>query len=194
MDHESPEQAIVRYLDFLADPASARDDAAVAAAREAVARSSSSLEKLKALSALERAEQVDGTHLVSGFIRHAKTWADANGVTASAFAQMGVPDDVLRGAGLVAGRKSATGVAPRATGRQRAAAVTQSSIVSHIRTIDGLFTLSDVMRATGATPNTATAAVKALLTSGELVSRGADPNHSGRGRAPFLYERASPQS
>jgi hypothetical protein len=189
MDSESPEQAIVRYLDFLADPASARDEAAISAAREAVSRASSPLDKLKALSALERAEQVDGTHLVTAFIRHAKTWADANNVTAAAFGQMGVPDDVLRGAGLATGSRKGPGLTIKVA-RQRAAAVSQSTIVAHIRTIDGLFTLGDVMRATGATPNTTTTAVKAMLTQGELVSHGPDPNHSGKGRAPFLYQRS----
>jgi hypothetical protein len=188
---DAGEASVSKYLEFLADPSSARDERAIAAARSAVDAATSPIEKLKALSALERAEAVDGTHLVTGFIRHAKSWADANGITPSAFRQLGVPDDVLRGAGLLGG-VGRRGPIPATRGgmeRKRAAAVPQAAIVAHIESLHGPFRLGEVLAATGATPATATAAVGQMITAGTLRRLGPDPEHNGRGRAPFLYER-----
>jgi hypothetical protein len=52
-----------------------------------------------------------------GFIEHAKAWAEAEGITAGAFEQMGVPPEVLREAGIVPGtRPPATPARPDVRG------------------------------------------------------------------------------
>jgi hypothetical protein len=198
-DLTAAETAVRRYLQYLADPGSLRDDAAVEAAEKAVAEAGDPIEKLRALSALERAGRVDGTHLTRGFLLHARAWAEANGITVGAFQALGVPDDVLAGAGFPVGRKANRKPARAAresdvvgddSGRQRAPRTSRSTIEEHITERSGTFTIADVLQAVGGTPMTVSKVVSDLVALGTVRKLGPDPHHNSRGRAPILYERS----
>src|SRR4051794_41708487 len=96
----SPEDAIRRYLNFLEDPAKLRDEAEVQRRTLAVLEATDPIEKLKALTALERAAAVDEAALRNAFVRHARAWAEENGIGMRAFAELKVPNDVLAEAGF----------------------------------------------------------------------------------------------
>jgi hypothetical protein len=192
------EDAVRRYLMYVADPTSVRDDAAIAAAERAVEDARDPLSKLKALSALERVRAGDeGDRLKMAFMLHARAWAETNDVSIGAFRSMGVSDDVLAGAGFVVprgGRRSSTAKArparstPARSGGGRARAVPVGAVTEHILGREGTFTLNDVLAQVGGTPATATRAIRALVDEGAVTNLGPDPAHSARGRAPFLYE------
>jgi len=96
----SRESAVRAYLQYLADPTSVVDAAAVKNAQDAVAKAKDSIQRLKALGALERAQATDVTVYRNDFVRYARAWATEEGIPASAFRELGVPADVLAEAGL----------------------------------------------------------------------------------------------
>ena len=92
-----PEDAVRKYLMYLNDPGSLQDADAVAAATAAVAAATDPIDKLRALAALESAQDVDPQACREAFLLHAKTWADAEGISAKAFLELGVPAADLEG-------------------------------------------------------------------------------------------------
>src|SRR5262245_34589661 len=127
------ERAVRLYLLFLEDPDALRDDSEIQKLRRSVDGATDPIDKLKALAALEQASTIDEAPLREGFVAHAKTWADAQGVPVAAFRELKVTDDVLRDAGFSLpagrrrGRRGTTG-----PGRRRAKAVPVEEIKAHI--------------------------------------------------------------
>ena len=190
MDHEA---AIRAYLTYLEDPGKLRDEREVQRLTNAVLAAEDPIDKLKALAELKRAAQVDGDALRADFVAAAKPWAEEAGVPAAAFAELGVPDDVLVEAGFELpprprrGGRRAGG--ERAAGtRQRSAPVPASALKDAIRQRRGTFVLNDLVAEHAASPGTVRKAVEELIASGEVEKLGPDPDHRARGRAPLRYQ------
>jgi hypothetical protein len=182
----TPEEAVRRYLRYLEDPGSLRDEQEIQRKTKAVEAATDPIDKLKAITELERVSNIDEKPIRKGFVEHAKPWAEDAGVPASAFRELKVPDDVLREAGftLPAGRgrgRSAGGQ------RQRARAVPIENIKGWIQNQKGTFLLADVMNGAGGSPATVRKAVDELIEAGQVKKLGPVPDYSGRGRAPLQY-------
>lgn len=189
MSVSESEQAIRDYLQFLKDPSGLVDHAAIDAIKREIQGGLDPIEELRQWSRLEQLERPRGDDLRERFAKHAKSWADQNGVTANAFTAMGVPTEALREAGLVAGRgrgRTEGGSKPRATRRNTSSAAIKAEALR----MSGEFSLSDVAAQAGGSPMTVRKAVTDLVDSGELTRVGPDPKWSGQGRAPILYRRA----
>lgn len=188
-----PEVAVRRYLQFLEDPSQLVDKARVDALHDEVAGATDPITKLKALAELERASTADGERLKLGFIVHAKGWADANEVPASAFRQLGVADDVLEAAGFGGGSRHRRPAPVRRSGPEampRARSVGREEIKAHVLERDEPFTLADVVGSVGGSPMTVRNAVEELVGDGRLRKVGPDASRVTRGRAPIVYAPA----
>lgn len=185
-----PDESIRLYLMFLEDPAKLRDEVEIKKLQGNVEKAKDPIDRLLAIAALERAQNVDGAEYRDGFIRDAKAWADEHSVTASAFVQMGVPTDDLAAAGFeVRGGRRGAGAAG-SSARSRSRRVSAETIRDAILSTSEPFTLADVQERTGASLGTVRKVVAGLVESGELGDLGPDPEHDGRGRAPNRYQKA----
>jgi hypothetical protein len=201
-DATTPETAVRRYLQFLADPTALRDEDRLEELRAAAERATDPIERLRAYSEIERAEQVDGSALEIDFIAAAKPFADTEGISPGAFRRLGVPIDVLVRAGLLSrasgGRDAGTATTrtSRSSGAAasrapRAPSVGADTIKAFIRdNVHGRFTLADVQGDVGGSPLTVRKAVDELVSVGEVRRLGPRQTHQGPGRAPIEYERA----
>ena len=144
------------------------------------------LERLRLLAAIEVEEAghlPDRSGEEAVFIAEAKTWADAEGVSASAFQALGVPDDVLRAAGFSiagSGRKVA------APSGSRSPRVPLEAVKAAAASLGKNWRLGDLAAKIDRDPGTARNYVSKLLAEGTIVEVGEDPNHDGRGRAPKI--------
>lgn len=185
------EQAVRRYLEFLADPSSAVDGARVAEFESALASSNDVIAKLKLHGELERARQGDVAELRSAFARHARSWAQRNDVSVEAFRALGVSDIALAESGFDLGRSNAgrarSTPVVRATRAPRSTNVSATTIREAILALSGTFTLARVMADAGGSPGTVRKVVDELEADGRVRNEGADPHHSGRGRSPHLF-------
>jgi hypothetical protein len=187
--------AVERYLEFLANPESARDAVAIAQAEADVSSASDVIARLKALSALERASKVDGSDLRAAFIKHARMWATVNRVTVSAFQTLGVPAVVLAESGFDLGhgsindakRKNKT--APNSSGIRKTN-VGVAAIKEWATSQTASFSLADVMTGAGGSLMTVRKAITELVEGGALRSLGQVAAPGVRGRAPERFERA----
>lgn len=100
MDRVDAETAVRKYLLHLEDPTKLRDENEVAIWVKAVDDAEDPLDKLRAIAKLHQVSSVDEEPLREGFVRHAKAWADEQGIPARAFSGLQVPDEVLRQAGF----------------------------------------------------------------------------------------------
>lgn len=180
-----PEAAVRQYLLFLQDPEQVIDRAEVARLEAAAAEANDPIEKLKALSQLERARSADGETFKNNFIAHARRWSEANGVAGASFRQLGVGESVLRAAGLIESRGTIRGGGFE---RQRAKGVTAETIKEHILTRTDRFTMSQVADVAGGSPMTLRKAFEELVRGRKVTKLGPDTTYRGRGRAPILYE------
>lgn len=184
------EAAVRRYLQFVADPSSLVDHAAIAELERQAAAADDPIEKRKLLSRLERARQVDGERTKIDFIRYAKQWADANEVSPAAFSALGVDDQLLLAAGI-GGRERANGAATRRppvrAAATRAGNVTTVHIKEAVSRWTDEFVLADVVAKVGGSPITVRKALDELVEAGTVVNLGPKQHHDGRGRAPFVY-------
>ncbi len=186
--NESGEQAVRRYLEFLADPSTAVDETRVAAVQEQVANTSDVIAKLKLHEELVRARSGDTAALREGFVANAKSWAAANAVGLDSFRALGVGDIALVEAGFDLGRGPVKArPAVRAAKATRAAKVSGTSIRDHITGMTGTFTLASVMHNMGGSLGTIRKVVDELEAAGRVRNEGADPGHSTRGRAPHVF-------
>jgi hypothetical protein len=154
-----------------------------------VERAKDPIDKVKALTRLERAREVDGDALRADFMAHVVAWTEATGVTGSALVNFGVPHDDLVEAGLLdppAQRKRAR--APEPTVRRRAERLSLDEVTA--KAPYGDFTLADLAAAIDRGPPTARNYVTRLIEAGVLVEVGPDPHHAGKGMAPMVYRRA----
>ncbi|MCU1372105.1 MAG: hypothetical protein JWO77_3299 [Ilumatobacteraceae bacterium] len=191
----SPENAVRRYLAWIEDPGSAVDQDAVEAADAAFASATDPIAKLHAAAARERAASADVSAIEHDFVVHAKAYADAEQIPASAFEALGVGADVLKQAGfaVVGGRNRRSGgssPAPiRSSGAPRAAQVPMATIKAVAVQMPKQFTLGQLAdRAGGGSPVTVRKAVDELIAEGRAAKLGPAPDHQGPGRAPTLYE------
>ncbi len=180
-----PEAAVRRYLLYLANPESLRDDAAISKAETAVSKAKDPIDRLKAMAALDRARTVDGDKFRADFVTHAKAWADAENIPAKAFVEMGVPIADLAAAGLVAPRGKGT---KAASGRGRAPRLDLNEVAAALP--KGEFLLSTLAANIGREVTTTRNYLNKLVENGVVVTAGEDPNHDGRGKAARLYRKA----
>ncbi len=190
------EAAVRRYLQFVADPSSLVDHAAIADLERQAQAADDPIDKLKLLSQLERSRAVDGERTKIDFIRYAKQWADANEISPAAFRALGVDDQLLLAAGIGARQRPATrarrsaaggdeGASP--SGSARAANVTTAQIKLAVSRWTDEFVLADVVAKVGGSPITVRKALDDLVEAGTVVNLGPKQHHDGRGRAPFVY-------
>jgi hypothetical protein len=185
------ETAVRLYLLYLDDPAKLRDDAEIQKKTQAVLDAKDPIDKLKAIAELERIANIDEKPLREGFAQHAKAWADQQGVPASAFRELKVPDDVLRDAGFDVRSPRRRGRATGSVdGRQRAKAVPVDAIKAHVLKQKGTFVLTDIINSVGGSQATVRKALDELIESGQVEKLGPVPGYQGRGRAPIQYGRS----
>jgi hypothetical protein len=184
----TPEDAVRRYLQWLEDPESIVDEAAISQAEAAVAEAGDPLARLHALADLEHARAADSEGVTADFVAHARAYADAQSIPLAAWEALGVPTEVLRQAGLLGGRGRRSS-SSRSGGGQRAPKVAIDELKSAARRLPKRFTLSDVAReAGGGSPQTVRKAIDEMIEAGQARNLGPKPDHHGRGRAPTLYE------
>jgi hypothetical protein len=184
--------AVRAYLLYLRDPSTLVDEDEIATAEQALAdakKTGDPLAELDAHAGLERARTADPRHVEDAFVANAKAYADHRGISAQAWRSMGVPDDMLRRAGLLAGSgtRATTAETPAAKRRTR---VSREQVVDAIRHTSGTFSIADIAEVTGASGATVRKVVSDLIDADEVVEMGEDPEHDGRGRAPILYANA----
>ncbi|MCU1398146.1 MAG: hypothetical protein JWN62_1255 [Acidimicrobiales bacterium] len=186
-----PEAVVRQYLLFLEDPSRLVDEAEIARLEAEAAGTSDPIEKLRALAALTRARNVDGSAYEQAFVRVARGWASDNAIPVSSFVALGVSEAVLRTAGLLTSTKSTAARSRRSTGG-RGRSVSAKEIQAHIATLThGSFTLADIASSVGGSPMTIRKAVDGLVQNGTLKRLGPTPKWAGPGRAPILFTLAS---
>lgn len=191
----APDQAVRAYLEFVRDPSTARDNAAIEASKSELAGSSDLLEQLRLISQVERLERADGEGLRQAFVRSAKSWASANNVSVSAFRQLGVNDIVLAESGfdLGNGRKGRGAAKASSTSdrnRPRANSVSSASIREWALKESGSFTMAEVMAGAGGSLMTVKKVVSQMVQAQELQSLGQIAKAGVRGRAPEHFQHA----
>ena|GEM_PF-1438477 len=180
------EHAVRLYLQHLADPSASVDQTRVRELEAEVSRTTDPLDRLRAITALERARTVDGSALRQGFVRHARAWAEAEGIAPNAFLELGVPREVLVEAGLLPGSRRA---GRASSGRSK---VTTGQIATWVLGRSKPFTLADIEAELGGSPVTVRKALAELEAARRLTRLGTVPDHHGRGRAPLLFARRDP--
>ena len=188
---DTNEHAVRSYLVALQDPSKLVDETEIGRLEAAVAAAADPIDKLLAITALERHRTVDLDSYEQAFIRHAKKWATDHNVPPASFRQLGVKDRVLAAAGLATTTKTG-GRRNTRHSRDGAAAtstVTADQVKQHIATRTGAFTLIDLADSTGASPMTLRKAIGQMIDNHQLARIGTDPNHQARGRAPVRYQR-----
>lgn len=190
-DSSSPETAVRRYLAWIDDPSSAVDEDAVQQADAAFADAADPIDRLHAAAAQERARSADVDAIQAGFITHARGYADVEGIPVEAFRTMGVEDAVL----VEAGFSVPLTQSGRSRRRRTSAAKPRSPRVSvaEVKAVSAdmpkRFTLAELAeRAGGGSPVTVRKAVEELIDEGLATKVGPSENHTGRGRAPMVYE------
>jgi hypothetical protein len=181
------ETAVRSYLTYLTDPDSLVDKAMVRKLESGVDKAKDPVDKLRAIAQLELARKADPDVYRRGFVENAKAWAETEGVPASAFERMGVPQDVLREAGLTSRARR---------GRGRAAATTKAraprrpmmrpeQLEAAIVVLEEPFSVRDVADKVGGSPLTIKAAIERLEAQGKI--RAAGERSGGRGRASKVW-------
>lgn len=190
-DPLDPETAVRSYLVALGDPAKLVDKSHIAELETAAKSASDPIDKLRALAKLDEARNVNIASYQLAFIQHAKQWASDNDIPGSTFKSLGVDDSTLRAAGLMA-RASKSGGVQRSRGSNapRSSSVSAQKIKAHVASKSGKFTLADIADEVGGSPMTLRKAIAELVADGSVAKLGTDPTHTGRGRAPIVYERS----
>lgn len=200
---DEPTTAVRRYLEFVLNPASARDDELISSLEARVANESDVVAKLMLLSDLERAKQVDGSALLEGFVRFGRRWADLNQITVGALKAVGVSPVVLAEAGFDLGhgsihdraaRKTRDGASTRVASpqRQRGTNVSGAVVKQWALQQTGSFTMAEAMTSAGASLMTVKKAVTELIADGRVRSNGHIARAGVRGRAPEHFSLVNP--
>ena len=127
---------------------------------------------------------VVGNDAEEGFVKYGKVWAKIHGYNREDFAALGVSRRVLDGAfgvGVPRPRKVSTRAA-RVSTKDLADAISAKSAGTWI-------TVAGVMREVGGSAATVRKVLDGLAASGTVTDPIDDPKHSGRGRAPKVWER-----
>ena len=178
-----PDEAVERYFDYLSNPESLVDHDRADALRAQIEAEGSLMEKAKLISELERVQSADPSDVIRGFVSQGRKWAAANGVSASALREIGVPSNVIAEAGID-GRRSKSEPNARA-GRGRGVGAAQ--VKEFVLNTEGPFTYQQLMNDTGSSLMTVRKAVEGLLGEQKVRLVGQDAEWSGPGRAPNLY-------
>jgi hypothetical protein len=127
---------------------------------------------------------VIGNDAEDGFVKYAKVWATVHGYSREDFAALGVTRRVLDAAfGSGAPRVKAVSTrAPRVSIKDLADAITA-------KTPGTWLTVNAVMREVGGSPATVRKVLDELAAEGTVTDPIDDPKHSGKGRAPKVWER-----
>lgn len=199
---DEPTRAVRRYLEFVLNPASARDDELISSLEAQVTAESDVVAKLVLLSDLERAKRVDGSALLDGFVRFGRRWADLNQITVGALKAVGVSPVVLAEAGFDLGHGSIHDRAARKTRdastrvaspkRQRGTNVSGTVVKQWALQQPGSFTMAEAMAAAGASLMTVKKAVTELIADGRVRSNGHIARAGVRGRAPEHFSLVNP--
>ena len=182
MASTDPETAVRTYLAALRDPSSLRDDTRLRELQEQLENSGDELTRLQLRQQIMDLESPSVQQFENDFIMHARAWAEENGITAAAFQAEGVPSQVLRKAGMAAGKAGRRG--KRVGTRTR---VTVDEVRASIPR--GAFTVRTLQEVSGASPAVVRKVVTEELAEGRMKEVGPDPDHRGPGRAPTLYKK-----
>lgn len=142
------------------------------------------LEAVKAISdALREAAEVEDPE--AAFIRYIKAWAEHNNVTRDALREYGVKASVLN---------KAFGTAPKTSSSRRRSSGTRVNVESLTQAITSKpvgtsLTIAAVADELGGSIQTIRKVLDQLAEIGTLTALGPDPDHSGQGRAPHVWER-----
>src|SRR5690242_8025220 len=108
---------------WLKNPASIVDSERVdELRRQADAETIDEIEFLRVLTELERAQTCDGSELEAAFVVCARAFSEEEGISVGAFQKAGVPESVLRRAGLIhaeASRRGSSNAARRTSKQKR---------------------------------------------------------------------------
>lgn len=191
------EDAVRRYLTWISDPSSLRDETLIAELERKIDAADDPIEKIHLASDLHRARQVDGTSLRREFVSVARAWAEAQGIVPEAFLELGVPAEDLRRAGLdvrvAPTRRAEVGTVDR-PGRPTATRARRTSVEdirAGARSFDGPFTIADLRDRVGGSPATVRKALDAMVDAGEVENLGAADDWPGPGRPPHRYRTVS---
>jgi hypothetical protein len=185
---EEAELAVKEYLETIGKPKArgrqARPKADFEAATQGI---SDPLAKLAAIKAeRERvANIVVGDSAEEGFVKYGKVWAKIHDYGREDFAALGVSRRVLDavfGGGTPKVRVVTTGRAPRVSTKDLSDAITAKPPGTWL-------TVSALMREVGGSPATIRKVLDELATEGTVTDPIDDPKHSGKGRAPKVWER-----
>lgn len=189
---DDDEDAIRRYLAWIDDPTSLRDEQRIAELMAKIDAAGDPIEKIHLASDLHRVQQVDGSELRERFVAVARRWAGANGIVPEAFLQLGVPASDLRRAGFdvhaPAGRpsrRSEVGTVGAGTGSARRTTVEE--IRAAARSFEEPFTVADLRDRVGGSPGTVRRALDAMIDAGEVEPLGAADGWTGPGRPPHRF-------
>jgi hypothetical protein len=181
------EDAVRSYLTALRDPAALRDDAVIADLESKIAASEDEIERLRLRQQLLNAKTPQVDRYEQAFVDQASAWAHKHGVSAEAFASEGVPAGVLRRAGFRVGRGGGRSRAKAPSAGRTRKRVTAEEVRAAMP--KGTFTIKQLQEASGASPAVVRKVVAEQLEAGTISEQGPDPDHSGPGRAPTLYQR-----
>lgn len=188
----TPEEAVRTYMAFVRDPGALRDEHAVAELEAMIERTDNSPAQKRLRRWLLDLRRPSAASREQAFIEHATAWADAAGVSGRAFAAEGVPTAVLRRAGFRdfadgerSPRRRRTTSIGRATGRR--APVTSDEVRAAIP--PDAFTVKRLQELSGASAATVRRVIRDEVQAANLTACAADPDHSGPGQAPTMYER-----
>lgn len=172
--------AVRNYLLYLDDPAQLVNQAEVERVERQLSSASDPLDKLRLLTELQQLRECDGEQLRADFCRHARRWAEANGISVQSFTSLGVDEATLRQAGMMS-RSAAT------DSDERPGRVSVKTVKEAASRRTGSFTLADLAAETGASPMTIRKALATLIDGGAVTRIGPTPGWSQPGRAPILF-------
>jgi hypothetical protein len=190
---KTQDAAVRNYLTSLRDPEALRDDDAIADLHTKIEQTDDELERLQLRQQLLDLQTPPLDRYETAFVEHSKAWADTAGITSEAFLAEGVPAAVLRRAGfrgVSAGRR-------RTRNGRRAAASKPTRTRSRVSADEvraaipsGSFTVKDLQERSGASAAVVRRVINEEVDAGNLTDQGADPDHTGPGRAPTIYQPA----
>lgn len=181
---KAQEEAVSNYLTAVNYPDRLKDDKRLKELQKASEATTDVLEEAKLVAEYDRLDNIKPENFEQGLIEHGKAWADANDVTAKVLHVMGVSDDVLIKAGFEITRSRPKAAQPK----QGSKRVSRDHVVEVVKGQGEPFVLSTIADVSGASLATVRKVVGSLEESGDVKNLGDDPNHTGRGASPKLYQ------
>jgi hypothetical protein len=178
------EHAVRNYLLALKDPTALRDDEELRVLKDKLDATADPLERVRLHEQLRQSQQVDPAAFEDAFVKHAKAWAKAEGISPDSLRAEGVDPAVLRKAGFTVRGRGARKTARKRTTRIRVSAEEIRKAIPR-----GKFTTRDVAEASKASVATVRNVVQEMVQQGKLEEVKPDEAHQGPGRAPKTYRR-----